>query len=46
MSVGPSNSSATYAEIEAAFGADRLAALLGELGDLAVLLDAVDEEVA
>ncbi|MEM8707175.1 MAG: homoprotocatechuate degradation operon regulator HpaR [Actinomycetota bacterium] len=36
-------SEATYAEIEAAFGADRLAALLDELGDLAVLLDAVDD---
>ena len=39
-------SEATYAEIEAAFGADRLAALLDELGDLAVVLDDVDEEVA
>lgn len=39
-------SEATYAEIEAAFGADRLAALLDELGDLAVVLDSVDEEVA
>ena len=39
-------SEATYADIEAAFGADRLAALLAELGDLAVVLDTVDEEVA
>ena len=39
-------SEATYAEIEAAFGASRLAALLDELGDLAVVLDSVDEEVA
>ena len=39
-------SEATYAEIEAAFGADRLTALLGELGDLTALLDSVDEEVA
>lgn len=39
-------SEATYAEIEAAFGTDRLAALLDELRDLALLLDAVDEEVA
>ncbi|MEM9204562.1 MAG: homoprotocatechuate degradation operon regulator HpaR [Actinomycetota bacterium] len=33
-------SEATYAEIEAAFGADRLAVLLAELGDLATTLDA------
>ena len=31
------------AEIEAAFGADRLAALLDELDDLTVVLDAVDD---
>ena len=36
-------SEATYAEIEAAFGADRLAALLDELDDLTVVLDAVDD---
>ncbi|MEO0494823.1 MAG: homoprotocatechuate degradation operon regulator HpaR [Actinomycetota bacterium] len=36
-------SEATYAEIEAAFGADRLVALLDELGDLATLLDSVDD---
>jgi homoprotocatechuate degradation regulator HpaR len=36
-------SEATYAGIEAAFGADRLAALLDELDDLTVALDAVDD---
>ena len=34
---------AAIGEVQAAFGADRLAALLDELDDLTVVLDAVDD---